>query len=514
MSDSGGTRLTVDDDELHPRQPVQNPLAPYGYERVGDGYYPPLPPGVNHRWFWQTDDWRPYASGLPKLAEQAGGRQFTKPSDVFGAAAEAAGKYGSHLAHGLWQAGPGTVQQVMTGELQPGTREFNEAAANTALAYGALGTPIPRPAGSLGMFGGIRSKTAPREKLKEAQAMDDLAQQRMKEEFRPYYAEDFRDPIFEHTGWAKSPDGTGAWNYIIPDAGAELINLDHPKMRKVEYKSVYGDPTRDKTWYTPESMFGSKDNLTVGDILKHDYLYKAYPDLKDIKVQATGPFDSSLGGYSSETNTLYLGHLTKDDMLSVMLHELQHAIQQREGWARGGNTAEFLPPDFAKTKAIADRYMGEMNDELRAQGINPYTFRKYHGIGEHAAPDREYIRGAELKAIEDASTPEYMEQYRAVVDNYHKHMDMRDEAFRKYEALIGETQSRATQAMHHAQRWDRPAWEIGELQFSSDGSHKIVPYTPTQQQIYRPQRAPPPPRPRPGPPVGNPGNPPISLDPL
>lgn len=487
MSDSGGTRLTVDDDELHPRQPAENPLAPYGYEPVDGGYYPPLRPDQRHRWAWQTEDWRPYASGLPRLAEKAGGRQFTKPSDVFGAAAEAAGRYGSHLAHGLWQAGPGTMQQVASGELQPGTREFNEAAANTALAYGALGTPIPRPAGSLGMFGGPTSRTAPLSKLSEAKGMEYEARRRLNEEGVLYNKDDFRDPIFEHTGWAK--DASGQWNYIIPDVGAEIINLDHPLMGKLDYVSPFG-PEGNKTMYSPHYNFGQVKgaDLTVGDILKHDYLYKAYPDLKDIKVKPTGVFDTSLGGYDSASNTMYLGYLTKDQMRSVVMHELQHAVQKREGFARGGNTAEFLPPDFAETKKVADKDMTTMNDFLRGEGINPYTFRQYHGIGEHTAPDRQYIRGDDLKAIEKASTPLFVKEYGKVLNEYNRHLDMRDEAFRKYEALMGEVQSRATQAMLHAGRWDRPAWEIGELKWSSDGKHEIVPYTPEHEQIYRPQR--------------------------
>lgn len=491
MSDAGGTRLTVDDDELHPRAPAQNPLAPYGYEPVGDGYYPPLRADQDHRYPWQTEDWRPYASGLPRLAERAGGSVYTKPSDVFGAAAEAAGKYGAHLAHGLWQAGPGTFQRVMTGELQPGTREFNEAAANTALAYGVLGLPIPRPYGSLGMFGGPQSRTAPRMQLSEARGMEYEARRRLKEEGVPYNKDDFRDPIFEHTGWAK--DASGQWNYIIPDAGAELINLDHPLMRTTEYTSPF-DPAKNKTWYAPHYNFGQHlgADLTVGDILKHDYLYKGYPDLKDIKIKPVGPFDRSMGAYSAKENTIYLGLNTKEDLLSVLMHELQHAVQHREGFARGGSMDEFLPHDFAGQMSVAQDRLNKLNTDIGDMGLNPYRVRQYYGIGEHAAPDRKYYSKGESEAMEKVS-PYFLEAYKEAVNEHGRLSNMRVEAFDKYQNLMGEVQSRATQAMLHSRRWDRPAWEIGELSWDTQGQHKIVPYTPEHEQIYRPQRELPPP---------------------
>lgn len=523
MSDAGGTRLTVDDDDLHPTQPAQNPLAPYGYEQPNAGYYPPLRADQDHRYPWQTEDWRTYASGLPRLAEKAGGSVYTKPSDVFGAAAEAAGKYGAHLAHGLWQAGPGTLQRVMTGELQPGTREFNEAAANTALAYGVLGLPIPRPYGSLGIFGGPLSRTAPLSKLSEARGMEYEARRQLQEKGVPYNKDDFRDPIFEHTGWAK--DASGQWNYIIPDAGAELINIDtHPMMRTHEYQSPLG-PDKNQTWYAPKFDFSGTQKLTVGDILKHDYLYKGYPDLKDIKVQPTGVFDSSLGAYSSKTNTIYLGLNTKENMLSVLMHELNHAVQHREGFPRGGSMDEFLPHDFGPTMTAAQERMNNLNEELRGKGINPYVFRQYHGIGEHAAPDRRYISLGDQATIQTEVPRNFLADYKIAMAEHSRLNDMKTEAFQKYQNLIGEVQSRATQAMLHSRRWDRPAWEIGELSWDSSGQHKIVPYTPEHEQIYRPQWDPPPPpygkqpqaptmpRPRPGSPVGNPGTPPTSLEP-
>jgi hypothetical protein len=37
----------------------------------------------------------------------------------------------------------------------------------------------------------------------------------------------------------------------------------------------------------------------------------------------------------------------------TLIHEIQHAIQEKEGFARGGNTASsFLDPEFQKRKKL------------------------------------------------------------------------------------------------------------------------------------------------------------------
>lgn len=81
--------------------------------------------------------------------------------------------------------------------------------------------------------------------------------------------------------------------------------------------------------------------VALGSILDHPELYRAYPDLDSLKVRIEGD-TRNLGSYSESLDTIRLNPKeTPEQMHSTLLHEVQHAIQAREDFARGGN------PDYA-----------------------------------------------------------------------------------------------------------------------------------------------------------------------
>jgi hypothetical protein len=70
----------------------------------------------------------------------------------------------------------------------------------------------------------------------------------------------------------------------------------------------------------------------------------AYPDIGKLKIDTDSvygvdPFGSVKGAYANDT--IYM-QPTGDDSYTTALHEIQHAIQQREGWARGGSPEAFV----------------------------------------------------------------------------------------------------------------------------------------------------------------------------
>jgi len=84
---------------------------------------------------------------------------------------------------------------------------------------------------------------------------------------------------------------------------------------------------------------GAKTKL--GDVVSHDKLFEAYPDLKDIDVSLfyNSPSGGMIkyGGYAHGTNSLRINAhpRTAAELRATILHEVQHAIQQKEGFARG-----------------------------------------------------------------------------------------------------------------------------------------------------------------------------------
>jgi hypothetical protein len=81
----------------------------------------------------------------------------------------------------------------------------------------------------------------------------------------------------------------------------------------------------------------------LSDVIEHGELFKAYPELKEVNVEFVDGMDSQ-ASYNSATNTIALNGLIKGmepDVKSALSHEIQHAIQGIEGFAKGGNSEMF-----------------------------------------------------------------------------------------------------------------------------------------------------------------------------
>ena len=87
--------------------------------------------------------------------------------------------------------------------------------------------------------------------------------------------------------------------------------------------------------------------VKLSDVLKHDELYAAYPELANIGVRGQ---PLSGGSFLRDKNLIKIGRDAKpEDQLSVLLHEVQHAIQGKEDFVRGGN-----PYVMVQTPAFRD----------------------------------------------------------------------------------------------------------------------------------------------------------------
>lgn len=164
--------------------------------------------------------------------------------------------------------------------------------------------PIPGTGNVLSQFAGPNADTADLHSL--ANAKDRLTKG------------DEPNIVRRDTGWFKGADNK--WRYEISDHQAELLV----------------DGVQEGTLVTLES------------ILKHDRLFEAYPDLRGITVK--GVADSEYRGSYDPINDRFEINpgRTPEQQLSTLLHEVQHAIQSREGFALGGNM------DFSFTQDVKD----------------------------------------------------------------------------------------------------------------------------------------------------------------
>ncbi len=80
-----------------------------------------------------------------------------------------------------------------------------------------------------------------------------------------------------------------------------------------------------------------KDNTTyrLGDIIEHDNLFTMYPELKNIKINFKN--DKNIGGNYKNNMIILNKELinNKARIESTLIHEIQHAIQETEGFETG-----------------------------------------------------------------------------------------------------------------------------------------------------------------------------------
>jgi hypothetical protein len=127
------------------------------------------------------------------------------------------------------------------------------------------------------------------------------------------------------TNWERGKDGK--WRYEINDG----VYID-PEDKDKEYK--------------------------LSDILKNDALYEAYPELADMPVYYTELEGNKRGMYDGEAIWLRKT-LDEQQAHSTLVHEVQHAIQHREGFARGGNKGMFEQEAIEKL----EKTLGDLESE-------------------------------------------------------------------------------------------------------------------------------------------------------
>lgn len=142
------------------------------------------------------------------------------------------------------------------------------------------------------------------------------------------------ETVRKDTGWYKGKDGR--WRYYIPDNELNIDGL--------------------------ENLGDGIENL--GNCIKHKKLFKAYPQLKNVKISFGDIGIRKRGHYDSKNNEIILnrklqGHAEKTK--DTLVHEIQHAIQYIEGFAKGGN--QKLGHVYALNEAYEKaKQMQEFND--------------------------------------------------------------------------------------------------------------------------------------------------------
>ena len=179
---------------------------------------------------------------------------------------------------------------------------------------------IVKNGNTLNQMAGEHAKTAALDKLEQAKAM----------------AEDSSsEEIYKATGWFKGQDGK--WRFEIPD-NLEAITLD--------------------------KLLNDK-RAKLGEIYDNPQLFEAYPDLKDVPVRIE-EIEKGFNGFAyADAITISASLKNDNEAKSILVHEIQHLIQKREGFARGGGP-KTAREQIREEQRILDRQFGSFSEDEKA----------------------------------------------------------------------------------------------------------------------------------------------------
>ena len=167
------------------------------------------------------------------------------------------------------------------------------------------------------------------------------------------------------TGWERGADGK--WRYEMPDAKIK-------DMKDIGGGNIVKRFDDDMLWN------GGK----LSNVIDAPELFKAYPQLKDVRIETDAIMNDmpSNGEYNAKTNTITIHADELKYMNSILNHEIQHAIQHIEGFAKGGsasNVRERIQRIIDENSEYADYAIQKMRTwtDFKKAALNLSKFKSF-----------------------------------------------------------------------------------------------------------------------------------------
>ncbi|HCI1801894.1 TPA: PLxRFG domain-containing protein [Pseudomonas aeruginosa] len=182
------------------------------------------------------------------------------------------------------------------------------------------------------------------------------------------------EAVRRDTGWHRSADGK--WRFEISDHQASIAVAGETAGAIINMAHL-------------NAINEERSRPTVGDVLSHPQLFAAYPDLQRIPVSVMpegGTALARLRRLATGNQIEVQANMPRTEVASAILHELQHAIQIREGFAMGGSARAFVS-DFDKTGAATYRRLAGEVEARNTQARLKMTPRLRRDIAPDESAD-------------------------------------------------------------------------------------------------------------------------------
>lgn len=240
------------------------------------------------------------------------------------------------------------------------------------------------------------------------------------------------ETIRQATGWFQGADGK--WRFEIDDSGMrysargdlnygdpdywryrelldklerEMLGIGSEAVTEAERAEYEELAPRYRDFYRQPGVRGdgSATSARLSDYIQHDELFKQYPQLRDAWLVFEDMEDGKQGSYNPDTNTITLSEsLQNSERDDALVHEIQHAIQEAEGFARGASPQYWARREYENGDLVGERLRREHDNLFRSLSQEEQNqFTRYREL------DRELNRTmfAELGTEEAADYERY-----------------------------------------------------------------------------------------------------------
>ncbi len=213
-------------------------------------------------------------------------------------------------------------------------KELEKVKRNFDRAYQEGAKSDAKVEGTKLSISGVNSKTADKSLLSKAEQLLDSGVD--------------SETVRQETGWYKGYDGQ--WRYEIDDSkflfnpDGNVVTPEILRVRELHEKLKNNTLTKDefdeyKTLYNKVDLSDVFPG-TLGRLVEHKELFEAYPQLKDIRLIFDDLGEHTDALYDSRQKVIKINNALVGDnegIKTVLIHEIQHAIQDIEGFARGSS---------------------------------------------------------------------------------------------------------------------------------------------------------------------------------
>lgn len=231
--------------------------------------------------------------------------------------------------------------------------------------------------------------------------------------------------VHHNTGVFRSPEGR--LMFEIDDSAARV----RPENLDVSAQGRLSVPMFPKT------------PLTVGDVLEHPELYSRYPEIAQTPLRSTGFRFDIEGAYNPDTKKMFLGGGDPAHTRSVLLHEIQHNVQDIEKFAQGGNPQQFLAADHAQIRQQNNQLLRSLEDTFKSEGVNFNPYILNDAMEAEAAGKKLY--DYQRKALDEVKNHPLWDDLKLAIQNDFRLTAAEAEATKKYRALPGERMARTVE---------------------------------------------------------------------